>query len=77
MKRLLTSMMLSCVLCVSAFGGDIPSLGTPQPEPGAPSQTTSNAPGDIPSGGEPGEVPSVDPDAMVSAVLAVLGIFAV
>ena len=70
MKRLLTALALACVLSVSVLAGDIPSLGTPQPPP----QGLSTAPGDMPTGGEPGEVPMVGSDAALSAVLTLLGL---
>ena len=45
MNRFFKSIVLTCVLTVSAFAGQIPSVPAPEPQP---SPTTS--PGEIPSG---------------------------
>lgn len=55
MKRFVMTMALTCLLSVSAFGGQIPTVGDAPPPP---------APGQIPTVGSnsptPGDVPSVD-----------------
>lgn len=86
MKRLSIAIVLTCMLSISIFAGDIPSLGTPQPERNGSTQTVSSeaanipsggAPGDMPTGGAPGEVPMVVSNAALSALLTALGILAV
>jgi hypothetical protein len=63
---------MSFALSVPVLAGEIPSVGTPSPAPAIPTDTT--APGEIPSGGitTPGEIPCGD--AVVSAILSVLGL---
>jgi hypothetical protein len=73
MKRLFIAIVLGLALSISTLAGDIPISGSPIPVPNGEAQTTSTVPGDIPS------VPATNQatEAVVSAVLAVLGIFAV
>ncbi len=74
MKRFLMLVALASVLSPSALAGDIPSVPGPQSTPGTPSQAISLALGDMPTGGELGEVPMVDSDAALSALLTLLGL---
>jgi len=46
MDRFFKSIVLTCVLTVSAFAGQIPSVPGPEPQP-----STKTAPADIPSDG--------------------------
>jgi hypothetical protein len=77
MKRILMLSTLVCVISSSALAGDIPSVPGPQAAPGGPTQASSTAPGDIPTLPGPGQATDQVTEAVVSAVLAVLGIFAV
>jgi len=76
MKRLAVAITMICLLAGYALAGEVPMVG-PAPAPGGSSHATSTAPGDIPSGGTPGEIPMVASDAALSALLTVLGIFAI
>jgi hypothetical protein len=76
MKRFGLAITLSCLISAPVLAGEVPSVG-PVPTPGGSSHATSTAPGDIPSLGAPGEIPMVTSDAAFSALLTVLGIFAV
>jgi hypothetical protein len=53
MKRFVMTFALTCVLSCSALAGEVPSVGltTPPPE-----ETTSTAPGDVPTGGAPVQI---------------------
>jgi hypothetical protein len=51
MKRLLAATALSLCVSVFAFAGDIPTSGSPTPEPTPSAIVTSQSPGDIPSDG--------------------------
>jgi hypothetical protein len=76
MKQFVLAITIACVFSVSASAGEIPMVGSAQ----APADTPpaySTAPGDIPSLGEPGDMPSGGANAALSALLTVLGILAV
>ena len=82
MKRFLMTIALLCAVSSSVLAGEIPSVGAPAPAgtdttapgdistSGAP--TTSTEPGEIPSGGFTGDIPSDG----VSALLSVLSFLA-
>jgi hypothetical protein len=79
MKRLLIATSLACVLFCPAFAGEIPTGGfTPPPPPDPPEMTRTTSPGDIPTVGVTGEIPSGGfaqqaEDAMLDGFLAVVG----
>jgi hypothetical protein len=69
MKRFSVALALTILVSVSAFAGEIPTMGAPQPQS---QQTTSpTLLGEIPSGG--GSIS----DAAVSALLTALGLASV
>ena len=51
MKRFLIAIALACALSSAAFGGNIPTLGTPTPCVDCPTMSGEPSPGDIPSVG--------------------------
>ena len=58
MKRFLAALALTCALSASVLAGDIPTCGTPSPDP-TPNGMTSE-PGDMPIIGStsPGDMPT-------------------
>ena len=48
MKRLVSTLALTCMISLSAYAGNIPTDGISAPTP---DQSESTTPGDIPSGG--------------------------
>lgn len=81
MKRLLGAIALACVFSVSALAGELPTSGINSTAPGElPTSGISSAPptgtteaGDLPTSGFAAEVS----DALLSALLSVLGLAAV
>jgi hypothetical protein len=73
MKHLVVAIVLGIAASCSTYAGDIPISGSPTPQRAEGAQVISTVPGDIPS------VPAADQasDAAFSALLTVLGIFAV
>jgi len=72
-KRFLISVVFACVLSSSVFAGDIPSGGFAPPVADGTTKTNPAAPSDIPTNGSAEEIS----DAVVSALLTVLGFLAV
>lgn len=82
MKRFFVVIAVVCLLSVPALAGEIPTMGAPQP-----AQTTATDPGEIPTAGvptpstEPGDIPSGGftgdiPTDGLSALLSVLSFLA-
>jgi len=68
MKRSLAVIAVVCLLSVPALAGEIPTMGAPQPTQVTPSTRTENSPGEIPTSGFTGQIPS----GGLSALLEVL-----
>ena len=68
MKRFLAALALTLVVSVSAFPGEIPTMGAPQPQPQQAASTDIF--GDIPSDGGV----QLLSDAALSALLTALGL---
>lgn len=68
MKRFSVALALMVLVSVSAFAGEIPTMGAPEPPPQQTTATTN--PGEIPSDGT-AQSPS---DAALSALLTALGL---
>lgn len=78
MKRFTMAMSLTCILSVSAFAGSIPCDFAPPPPPDPPAITSTTTPGEIPTAGVTGDIPSGGfaqqaEDAAVAGFLTVLG----
>jgi hypothetical protein len=77
MKRFTIAIVLACVFSVPALAGAIPCDYTPPPPPPPPEELQAS-PGEIPTGGVTGAIPSDGftqqaEDAMVDGLLAVVG----
>jgi hypothetical protein len=75
MKRMLMIIALTSLLCIQGSAGQIPTGGEPDPSPSPITETSEpTSPGQIPTGGitTPGEIPCGD--AVLSAILSVLGL---
>lgn len=80
MKRFTMATVLACILSVSAMAGAIPCDFAPPPPPPPPGEslTSTTFPGEIPTGGVTGQIPSDGfaqqaEDAAVAGFLTVLG----
>ena len=71
MKRFVMAIALTCVLCASALGGDMPTVGyAPPPPPPTTGATSTPAPGEVPN---VGSAQSTQVDAVIQGVLNFLG----
>jgi hypothetical protein len=68
MKRFSVALALMVLVSVSAFAGEIPTMGAPQPPPQQ--ATTTMNPGEIPTS----DGPQALSDAALSALLTALGL---
>lgn len=76
MKRFLGALALACVICVSAFAGELPTSGITTTLPGelptsgvtSPSPSGTTSPGELPTSGFAEQVSDVALCALLSAL---------
>jgi hypothetical protein len=73
MKRVVSVLALSCLLSVSAFAGDVPSVPAPQPPPDQIQGQAMTRPSDISTTSDYDELSS---KSIVEALQAILGLLA-